>query len=213
VLTTFDAQVTFDDDTGEVIAKVCDFGLSRRLEEQQRPTQMQGTPYWTAPEGMGFIAPTLVGISLTLFGSVICGEDYTFTADIYSFGIMLWELCARRLPYSDVDRAYSTTGHNARLLTEIVSQHRRPLMPAELAGTPIGDLIAQCWHTEPLKRPSLAQLEHELKSLSEAITETMLVHPAEGCSCRGRIGSAARSSLPVSSFRDLSARQASSRPS
>ncbi len=52
--------------------KVADFGFARIKEENATMTRC-GTPSWTAPE-------------------VIRGEKYGEAADIYSFGIIMWEV-------------------------------------------------------------------------------------------------------------------------
>ena len=69
-------------------AKVCDFGLSRSLEEAADSEEASspssatsmGSPQWTAPE-------------------VLRGMVSTVAADVYSYGILLFEVMSRRLPY------------------------------------------------------------------------------------------------------------------
>lgn len=76
----------------EGIVKICDFGMSKTLgeiEDEQGSSpnadQVMGTPQWLAPE-------------------VTDGEPYSKAADVYSFGIVLWEIGSRRLPYSTTPR-------------------------------------------------------------------------------------------------------------
>jgi serine/threonine protein kinase len=59
--------------------KVCDFGLSRFIAQNATMTAC-GTPSWTAPE-------------------VLRNEKYTTKADVYGYGIVLWELFARQDPF------------------------------------------------------------------------------------------------------------------
>jgi serine/threonine protein kinase len=40
-------------------------------------------------------------IDLTL--QVVNNQSYTLAADVFSFGIVLWELCTRKLPNRDMD--------------------------------------------------------------------------------------------------------------
>ncbi|CRG94320.1 tyrosine kinase-like protein, putative [Plasmodium gallinaceum] len=68
--------------SGEI--KICDFGLSVQ-NPYQKPKYLGivGTYQWTAPE-------------------VLRGEGYTQQADIYSFGVILWELLHRKIPFNNL---------------------------------------------------------------------------------------------------------------
>jgi serine/threonine protein kinase len=65
--------------------KVSDFGLTKFREEVQKATvrEAQGSIHWTAPEVLNETAD----VDLTL-------------ADVYSFGIIMWELMTREQPYA-----------------------------------------------------------------------------------------------------------------
>ena len=69
--------------------KVCDFGLSRITAQNQTMTAC-GTPSWTAPE-------------------VLRNERYTTKADVYGFGVVVWEMFARADPFPGIFHFQSTT--------------------------------------------------------------------------------------------------------
>ena len=59
--------------------KICDFGVSQALGETMIQT-IVGTPGWTAPE-------------------VLRGLPSSSAADVYSYGVILWELVLRQPPF------------------------------------------------------------------------------------------------------------------
>ncbi|GJU45145.1 serine/threonine-protein kinase EDR1 isoform X1 [Tanacetum coccineum] len=69
------------------IVKICDFGLSRVLTaEHMRDCTSAGTPEWMAPE-------------------LIRNQPFTEKCDIFSLGVIIWELCTLRRPWEGVPSA------------------------------------------------------------------------------------------------------------
>jgi serine/threonine protein kinase len=110
--------------------------------EQPRPTV--GTLQWMAPELM----------------SLQGHQDY-FAADVYAFGIILWELAAREPPYVGVDEGTIRAGVKAGERPEIPAD-----CPAEWAA-----LIKACWAQKPADRPRFATLVGPLRALVDATPE------------------------------------------
>ncbi|ETW20919.1 TKL protein kinase [Plasmodium falciparum Vietnam Oak-Knoll (FVO)] len=73
--------------------KICDFGLSV-FNKYNKPKYLGivGTYQWTAPE-------------------VLRSEGYTKEADIYSFGVILWEMIHRKIPFSDMKNPLDIIAH------------------------------------------------------------------------------------------------------
>lgn len=63
--------------------KICDFGLSRIMTETPMRDSSAGTPEWMAPE-------------------LIRSEPFTEKCDIFSFGVIMWELCTLNRPWEGV---------------------------------------------------------------------------------------------------------------
>lgn len=64
--------------------KICDFGLSRLMTESpMRDSSSAGTPEWMAPE-------------------LIRNEPFTEKCDIFSLGVIMWELCTLSRPWEGV---------------------------------------------------------------------------------------------------------------
>ena len=67
--------------TDDWTVKLCDFGLSRYQEKFDADNHGKiGTPHWMAPE-------------------ILRGEKYTSAADVYSFGVILWEMLTLDIPF------------------------------------------------------------------------------------------------------------------
>lgn len=70
--------------------KICDFGLSRIMNEtNMKDSSSAGTPEWMAPE-------------------LIRNEPFTEKCDIFSLGVIMWELCTLNRPWEGVppERVY-----------------------------------------------------------------------------------------------------------
>ncbi|RIA86995.1 kinase-like domain-containing protein [Glomus cerebriforme] len=87
---------------------------------------------------------------------VIFGKEYTFASDIYSFGILMWEISSGQTPFNNYE-------HNYDLAMKIVNGMR----PKIISGTPseYKKLMKQCWDADPLKRPDMFTLSKEIKKM------------------------------------------------
>ncbi|KAJ9542605.1 hypothetical protein OSB04_029111 [Centaurea solstitialis] len=125
------------------IVKVCDFGLSRMKNStflSSRSTA--GTAEWMAPE-------------------VLRNEPSDEKCDVYSYGVVLWELCTMQQPWG---------GLNAMQVVGAVGfQHRRLEIPDDMDPV-IADIIRRCWDTDPKLRPTFAEIMATLKPLQKSNT-------------------------------------------
>ncbi|RHZ82734.1 hypothetical protein Glove_104g14 [Diversispora epigaea] len=80
---------------------------------------------------------------------VLHGEKYTKAADIYSLGILMWEITSGQRPY--LDRPYD------RKLAVNICEGLRPEI---IAGTPdvYRELMEMCWDANPSKRPDIYRI-------------------------------------------------------
>ncbi|XP_057499743.1 serine/threonine-protein kinase CTR1-like isoform X1 [Actinidia eriantha] len=131
--------------------KVCDFGLSRlKANTFLSSKTAAGTPEWMAPE-------------------VLRDEPSNEKSDIYSFGVILWELATLQPPWSNLN--------SAQVVAAVGFKSMRLVMPQDI-NPRVASIIEACWANEPWKRPSFSTIMESLRPLikpptSEAVSEDM----------------------------------------
>jgi len=118
-------------------AKVCDFGLSRLTAKTRSMTGNCGTVQWMAPE-------------------ILANESYAEPCDVYSYGIILWELLVRQCPYGDMSAIQCALA--------VLNNNSRPEIP-HWCPPAFGALIASCLEKNPMSRPTFSQILSALDSI------------------------------------------------
>lgn len=126
------------DETG--VVKIADFGVARVMDSAGIMTAETGTYRWMAPE-------------------VIEHKPYGGRADVFSFGILLWELLTGMVPYQDLTPLQAAVG--------VVQKGLRPVIPPNTPGQLAAVMVA-CWARDPAGRPSFEELRHQLHEILES---------------------------------------------
>eukprot|EP01128_Nolandella_sp_AFSM9_P000197 TRINITY_DN10376_c0_g1_i1.p1 TRINITY_DN10376_c0_g1~~TRINITY_DN10376_c0_g1_i1.p1 ORF type:complete len:622 (-),score=104.24 TRINITY_DN10376_c0_g1_i1:565-2430(-) len=125
--------------------KVTDFGFSDFFSVGSTFVERgKGTPLWMSPE-------------------VIMGQETNEKRDVYSFGVILWELLTGKVPYAEL--------RNWKEFKKAVCQlHKRPRIPTTAVPS-LEYLIARCWDPDYRNRPSFSEIVFRLK---EVIVDTVI---------------------------------------
>lgn len=115
-----------------MLPKVCDFGLSRFSNDESAEffTVRVGTCQWMAPE-------------------LVVGVPYNEKVDVYSYGMILWELLTGKAPFMG--------WNEIELARAVVHEGKRPDIPAKTPEK-LASLITACWSADPNDRPSMSDI-------------------------------------------------------
>ncbi|RHN74468.1 putative protein kinase TKL-Pl-6 family [Medicago truncatula] len=128
------------------ICKVGDFGLSKIKRNTLVTGGVRGTLPWMAPE--------------LLNGS---SNKVSEKVDVFSFGIVLWEILTGEEPYANM--------HYGAIIGGIVNNTLRPTIPS-YCDLEWRTLMEQCWAPNPAVRPSFTEIARRLRVMSAAAAQT-----------------------------------------
>lgn len=134
------------------VVKVCDFGVARlkpTINSSEKDsfiataemTAETGTYRWMSPE-------------------VLQHRYYDHKADIYSFGITMWEVLTGDVPYAGLTPLQAAVG--------VVQRGLRPEIPTFVPEV-MAALMRKCWHEDPSERPEFSEIL--------ALLEMMVITP------------------------------------
>ncbi|XP_023553631.1 serine/threonine-protein kinase STY46-like isoform X1 [Cucurbita pepo subsp. pepo] len=129
-------------DENEVV-KVADFGVARVKAQSGVMTAETGTYRWMAPE-------------------VIEHKPYDHKADVFSFGIVLWELLTGKLPYEFLTPLQAAVG--------VVQKGLRPTIPKH-TNPKLAELLEKCWQQDPSLRPDFCEIIDILLQITKEVAE------------------------------------------
>ncbi|XP_055996628.1 atrial natriuretic peptide receptor 1-like isoform X2 [Ostrea edulis] len=85
-------------------------------------------------------------------------------ADVYSFGIILYEILSRKEPFED-DKEFLSLEEIIRKLTEIDETPFRPRLDVADVDKDMVNLMKSCWNENPKTRPSFSTIKKEASRL------------------------------------------------
>ncbi|KAI2651949.1 Mitogen-activated protein kinase kinase kinase 7 [Labeo rohita] len=154
---------------GGTVLKICDFGTA--CDIQTHMTNNKGSAAWMAPEVFEGKFHELsknfcIAIGLQMAISVLTithtdispkpelvdvpGSNYSEKCDVFSWGIILWEVITRRKPFDEIG------GPAFRIMWAVHRGTRPPLI--KNLPKPIESLMTRCWSKDPSQRPSMEEI-------------------------------------------------------
>eukprot|EP01091_Cochliopodium_minus_P004113 TRINITY_DN1402_c0_g1_i1.p1 TRINITY_DN1402_c0_g1~~TRINITY_DN1402_c0_g1_i1.p1 ORF type:complete len:648 (+),score=184.50 TRINITY_DN1402_c0_g1_i1:149-2092(+) len=131
--------------------KVTDFGLSRFTEGKQSNVttlgKLRGTYAYSAPE-------------------LYFGEQFTTRADVYSVGVIFWELAYRCItgeyvmPYSE----FPEFVFDFQIIIQVAKNSKRPTIPPSCPEA-FKNVIVKCWAQKQQDRPEISEVEEDVVKL------------------------------------------------
>ena len=128
---------------GDGTLKLFDFGLCTLV--RTRPNAMDTYEMTGTTGSLRYMAP-----------EVCKQEPYTEKCDVYSYGIMLWQMARDRVPFQGF-------GKND-FVRNVVDLNMRPKLDRAWPQ-PLVSLITRCWDRNPIKRPSFKAVIAELDAM------------------------------------------------
>lgn len=105
---------------------------------------------------------TFVGTMTHMSPELIKHENYSFSSDIYSLAILLWELWYGHHAYTESDYTELTT---FKLLQAVSTGYRPKLTWKYSPIKELQEVITDCWHDVPSRRPSAQEVGNKLRKM------------------------------------------------
>eukprot|EP00536_Pseudo-nitzschia_multiseries_P011144 jgi/Psemu1/205035/e_gw1.364.20.1 len=115
--------------------RLIDFGMAAKVDKCN-PDEICGSLRYMAPE-------------------VMAGKGYSLEVDVYSFGVILFEICSLQVPFAEYNYFYKGVAFYGPMQS---NEKLRKLVPCPK----LRDLIQECWGEDPTKRPSFQEINTRL---------------------------------------------------
>jgi serine/threonine protein kinase len=128
--------------------KVCDMGFAQiKPKDANLKADKDGKVKGSAP----YIAPEMW-----------LGQEFYEAADVYSFGIILWEFLTRKRAFTDtIEELDAEEDWVSQFSRKVCLEHLRPTIPPECPES-LRELIIDCWADDPQRRPSFRDIVSRL---------------------------------------------------
>ncbi|KAJ0402463.1 hypothetical protein ATCC90586_009283 [Pythium insidiosum] len=137
-------------DSEQEMLKLADFGESRLFRKDGSTSPK---PNFFPSFDLTLQMTTNIGSACWAAPEVLKDEarsEYSLKIDVYSFGIICWQLYTCKVPYTDIPGSVLA-------VAEAVISGRRPDIPSD-CPTLFTKIMRRCWHEDPLRRPNFEDI-------------------------------------------------------
>lgn len=127
--------------------KILDFGLAKIIENA------------SVASGQTYVMSGETGSLRYMSPEVAEGLPYNYSADVYSFGVILWELNASKKPFEGLNRDL--------FYERIVHGGERPPLNRKKWPRELCNLMSECWDVDLQHRPTFRAIVQRLDTLLE----------------------------------------------
>lgn len=146
-------NILFDEDFH---LKIADFGTACEEAYCDSPAEDPGTYRWMAPE-------------------MIKHKPYGRRVDVYSFGLVLWEMVTGTIPYEEMTPIQAAFA--------VVNKNLRPVIPTNCPAA-LRALIEQCWSVHSEKRPEFWQIVKVLEQFESSLARDGTLNLVQNATCQ-----------------------------
>jgi serine/threonine protein kinase len=155
--------------------KVADFGCARLVPQigradtankssPKRDIRVQGEESEELLNERGRLTSRFIGTARWRSPELWLKKPYGTATDVYSFGIVMWEIVTRELPFSGPDYKFNLDVEDA------VLRGTRPIIPVGTLGD-LSSLIEMCWQDKPSSRPSFTDIVSRLHTTAYGLLQ------------------------------------------
>lgn len=132
-----------------VCAKIGEFEYSSTVYGLHKSTEDLKDKIWLAPE-------------------ILRGEEYDEKSDVYSYGLILWELYTNSDPYSEYNTTFSFE------LEDLIKRGARPTIPEDVPDD-FYCLIEACWCESPQRRLTFLEVMKWIVTISADLAPNLIL--------------------------------------
>jgi serine/threonine protein kinase len=90
------------------------------------------------------------------------GTEYSEKVDVYSYGILLYEIFTRHLPYYEIEKRFE-------VVPRVLEGYRPTFSEEEIPYKSLRTLMQSCWNKSPKKRPTFSAILEKLNQSSAKV--------------------------------------------